>query len=128
MAALISHERRRTEHWNVTRHPDATSAWPQIIAATAWGHQPRYLIRDRDARFGGAFNARLRRIGIRPIVARMIGTIRRDRLDHLLILHERHLRHALGEYVVHYIAVRPTKHSPASRPPDRAPSPRRAAC
>ena len=77
-------------HRTVTRHPTAAWVWRQIIAATAWSHQPRYLIRDRDARFGSAFNARLHGIGIRPIVTpyrapqanaivkRSMGTIRRS--------------------------------------------------
>ena len=54
---------RQIEHWNVTRHPSAQWVWRQIIAAKPWGQQPRYLIRDRDARFGGDFNLRLRRTG-----------------------------------------------------------------
>ena len=87
---VVGHERRQIEHWNVTRHPSAQWVWRQVIAATPWGQQPRYLIRDRDSRFGGDFNRRLRRLGIAPIVTpfrapqanaiaeRLIGTIRRE--------------------------------------------------
>ena len=116
-------------HRTVTRHPTAAWVWRQIIAATAWSHQPRYLIRDRDARFGSAFNARLHGIGIRPIVTpyrapqanaivkRSMGTIRRECLDSLLVLHARHLRRVLREYSAYYNAVRPHQ-SLGGEPPD----------
>ena len=61
---VVSHERRRIEHWNVTDQPTAAWVWRQIIEATPWGRQPRLLIRDRDARFGTSLNARLRRLGV----------------------------------------------------------------
>ena len=126
---VIGHERRQIEHWNVTRHPSAQWVWRQIIAATPWGQQPLYLIRDRDARFGGDFNLRLRRLGIVPIVTPfrapqanaiaecVIGTIRRECLDHVIVLSERHLRRVLAEYVDYYNAVRPHQ-SLSAQPPE----------
>ncbi len=125
---IVGHERRRIEHWNVTRHPTANWVWRQIIATTPWGRQPRFLIRDRDARFGGDFNLRLRRLGIVPIVTpfrapqanaiaeRVIGTIRRECLDHIIVLSERHLRTVLAEYVSYYNAVRPHQSLAAETP------------
>ena len=61
---VISHDRRRIEHWNVTTHPTAAWVWRQVIAATPWGQQPRFLIRDPDTCYGAEFIARARRIGI----------------------------------------------------------------
>ena len=61
---FVSHSRRRIEHWDVTAHPTADWVWRQIIEATPWNTRPRFLLRDRDARLGASFNARLRAIGI----------------------------------------------------------------
>ena len=134
---VVNHERRRIEHWNVTEHPNASWVWRQFIAATPWGHQPRFLIRDRDARFGADFNRRLRRLGTVPIVTpfrapkanaiveRTIGTIRRECLDHVLVFGENHLRHVLREYVAYYNATRPHQSleaQPPSGPRPLAPS------
>ena len=116
---VISHDRRRIEHWNVTRHPRAAWIWQQLLEATAWGRQPRFLIRDRDRCFGGDFVARAAGIGITTILTpirapnanaiaeRVIGTLRRECLDHVIVMNEGHLRRVLGEYVQHYNAMRP---------------------
>ena len=126
---VVSHGRRRIERWNVTDHPTAAWVWRQIIEATPWGGQPRFLIRDRDARFGANFNARLRRLGVVPIltpfrapkanavVERAIGTIRRECLDYVLVFGETHLRHVLREYVAYYNATGPHQ-SLEAHPPD----------
>jgi putative transposase len=130
---VIDHERRRIRHWNVTEHPNATWIWRQLIAATPWGERPRFLIRDRDSSYGGTFIARARRIGIETVLTpvrapnanavaeRVIGTLRRECLDHVIPLGERHLRRVLSEYVEHYNAMRPHRtlalDSPAGRPP-----------
>ena len=106
---VISHDRRRIEHWNVTRHPTAPWIWQQLLEATGWGRQPRFLIRDRDRCFGGDFVARAAGIGITTILTpvrapnanaiaeRVIGTLRRECLDYLIVINERHLRSVLGE-------------------------------
>ena len=90
------HGRRRIRHWNVTEHPIAPWIWRQMIEATAWGQQPGFLIRDRDRSYGGDFIARARRIGIETILTpvrapnanaiaeRVIGTLRRECLDHVI--------------------------------------------
>ncbi|HJN91434.1 MAG TPA: integrase core domain-containing protein [Dehalococcoidia bacterium] len=116
---VISHDRRRIEHWNVTHHPRAAWIWQQVREATAWGHKPQFLIRDRDRCFGTDFVARAEGIGIATILTpvrapnanaiaeRVIGTLRRECLDHLIVINERHLRRVLGEYIQHYNAMRP---------------------
>jgi transposase InsO family protein len=129
---FIAHERRRIVHLNVTAHPTAEWVWRQLIAATPWGEQPRYLIHDRDRCYGGAFIPRAARIGIRTLLTpvrapkanaiaeRLVGTLRRECLDHLIVINERHLRALLAEYVAHYNAARPHRalalDSPDGRP------------
>jgi transposase InsO family protein len=86
----------------------------QITEAFPWNEAPRYLIRDQDAIYGTAVARRLRAMGIRdkPIAPgspwqngyaeRLIGTIRRECLDHLIVLGEAHLRRILGEFAAYY--------------------------
>ncbi len=126
---VVSHDRRRIEHWNVTRHPTAAWIWRQILEATPWGKRPRYLIRDRDASYGRDFIARAARLGIQTIITpvrapqanaiaeRCIGTVRRECLDHLIVINERHLRAVLREYVAYYNGHRPHR-SLGLEPPD----------
>ena len=116
---FVSHGRRRIEHFNVTRHPTATWVWRQVTEATPWGRRPRFLIRDRDRSYGGDFIARARRIGIKTVLTpvcapkanaiaeRVVGTLRRECVDHIIPLSERHLRAVLVEYVEYYNATRP---------------------
>jgi transposase InsO family protein len=116
---FISHGRREVVHLNVTAHPTAQWVWRQLIEATPWGRQPRYLLRDRDRAYGGDFVARARRIGIdvmltpiaspqaNAIAERLVGTLGRECLDHLIIVNERHLRAVLREFVRHYNETRP---------------------
>jgi putative transposase len=106
-------------HLNVTAHPTAAWAWRQLIEATPCGRQPRYLLRDRDAVYGGDFVPRARRLGLETLLSpvrapranaiaeRVIGTLRRECLDHLIVLNERHLRSVLREFVAYYNADRP---------------------
>ena len=65
---FISHARRRIVHFNVTAHPTAPWVWRQWLAATPWGQQPRYLIRDRDRSYGAAFMGKARAIGIKTVL------------------------------------------------------------
>ena len=116
---VVTHERRQLVHWNVTAHPTAPWVWQQIIEATPWNLRPRHLIRDRDMSYGGTFVPRAARLGIRTILTpvrapkanaiaeRVIGTLRRECLDHVIVLGERHLRGLLREYVGYYNATRP---------------------
>ena len=116
---VITHDRRTLTYWNVTRHPTAPWVWQQIREATPWGQHPRYLIRDRDAKFWGDFVVRTRGIGIETILTpfrapqanaiaeRVVGTLRRECFDHVIVLNERHLRRLLREYVDFYNTARP---------------------
>jgi hypothetical protein len=103
----------------VTAHPTAGWVWRQLIEATPWDRKPRYLIHDRDRVWGADFSPRLARLGIKslrtPIQApransvgeRWVRTIRRECLDHLIPLSERHLRRILAEFVDYYNHDRP---------------------
>ena len=116
---FITHGRRELVHLNVTAHPTAAWVWRQLIEATPWGRQPRYLLRDRDAVYGAEFVPRARRLGIRTLLSpvrapranaiaeRVVRTLRNECLDRLVILNERHLRAVLAEFVAYYNADRP---------------------
>jgi transposase InsO family protein len=116
---FIAHGRRELVHVNVTAHPTAAWVWRQLLEATPWGRQPRYLLRDRDAVYGGDFSERARRLGIETLLSpvrapranavaeRVIGTLRRECLDRLIVVNERHLRTILAEFVGYYNAQRP---------------------
>jgi transposase InsO family protein len=110
---------RRELVWsNVTRHPTAEWIAQQITEAFPWSEAPRYLIRDYDGIYGVTVRRRLRAMGIRdkPIalgspwqngyVERLIGTIRRECLDHLIVLGEGHLRRILRQYAAYYNGAR----------------------
>jgi transposase InsO family protein len=116
---FITHRRRELVHVNVTANPTAAWVWRQLIEATPWGNKPRHLLRDRDAVYGRDFQRRAQRIGIDSIVTpihapranaiaeRVIGTLRRECLDHLIILDEHHLISVLREFVAYYNRERP---------------------
>jgi transposase InsO family protein len=107
---IVRLARRELDWLNVTRHPTAERIAQQITGAFPWNEAPGYLIRDRDGIYGAAVRRRLRAMGIwdKPIAPgspwqngyaeRLIGTIRRECLDHLMVLGEAHLRRTLGEY------------------------------
>jgi len=110
---------RRNLVWiNVTPHPTADWIARQITEAFPWNEAPRYLIRDRDQVYGAAVRNRLRAMGIRdkPIAPgspwqngfaeRLIGSIRRECNDHLVVLGEAHLRRILTKYAVYYNELR----------------------
>jgi transposase InsO family protein len=111
---FIAHGRRELVHVKVTTNPTAAWVWRQLIEATPWGSKPRHLLRDRDAVYGRDFHQRARRIGIDAIATpihapkanavaeRVIGTLRRECLDHLLVLNERHLSSVLHEFVTYH--------------------------
>ena len=116
---FISHARRELVHVNVTASPTAAWIWRQLIAATPWGRTPRYLVRDRDAVYGRDFVGRARGLGVEAVLTpiqapranaiaeRVVGTLRRECLDHLVILNEPHLRAVLSEFVRYYNDARP---------------------
>jgi transposase InsO family protein len=118
-------------HFNVTDHPTAEWAAQQIIEAFPEDEAPRYLLRDRDGIYGEYFRQRVAGVGIEevltaprslfqnPFVERLIGSIRRECLDHVIILNEDHLRRMLQEYFDYYHNTRPhqslERNSPAPR-------------
>jgi transposase InsO family protein len=117
---ILSHDRRRIVHFNVTAHPTAAWTAQQIREAFPGDStEPRYLLRDRDGAYGDEFRRVVRAIDIReiltapqspwqnPYAERVIGSIRRECLDHLIILGERHLRSILSDYVNYYNVSRP---------------------
>ena len=114
-AFIIVRLDRRNLIWiNVTTNPTAEWIAPQITEAFPWNEAPQYLIRDRDCVYGRVVTRRLRAIGIRdkPIapsspwqngfVERLIGSIRREYVDHMIVLGEAHLRRILTKYATYY--------------------------
>jgi putative transposase len=116
---ILRHDRRALVHINVTDHPTAVWTTQQIIEAFPDDSAPRLLLRDRDAIYGAEFSRRVTRMGIRevltaprapwqnPFVERVIGSIRRECLDHCFILNEAHLRRLLRAYIAYYNTARP---------------------
>jgi transposase InsO family protein len=116
---VVSHGRRRLLWFAVTTHPTAEWLARQLVEAFPWDTAPRYLIRDNDAAYGQAFTNRIRTMGIRdrpiaprspwqnPYVERLIGTLRRECLDHVLIFGGRHLHRVLALY--RFITMRPAR-------------------
>jgi transposase InsO family protein len=115
---VLGHGRRQLLWFEVTRHPTAEWLARQITEAFPWASAPAYLLRDNDGAYGHAFIRQLRVMGIRdrPIspgspwqnghVERLIGTVRRECLDRMLIFGERHLRHVLASYAAYYNHLR----------------------
>jgi transposase InsO family protein len=111
---ILGNDRRRVVHFNVTDSPTAAWTGQQMIEAFPWETAPRFLVRDRDGIYGYDFVRRARSMGIEqavisprspwqnPYVERLIGSIRRECLDHTIVLNERHLRRVLVEYVRYY--------------------------
>jgi transposase InsO family protein len=110
----MGHGRRQILSVGVTAHPMSEWIANQLTAACGWDQAPRHLVRDRDGAYGEIFIRRVRSMGIRdrPISARspwqnayaerLIGSIRRECIDHIVIFCERHLRHVLLSYKDHY--------------------------
>jgi transposase InsO family protein len=129
---FIAHGRRGLAHFAVTSHPTAAWAWRRFIEATPWGTSPRHLIRDRDAAYGADSRERARRLGAETILTpiwapranaiaqRMVGSFRRECLDHLVAVNERHLRSVLGEFVRYYNRDRPHRTLSLENPHARA--------
>ena len=115
---IMGHARRQILWLGVTAHPTAEWIANQLTEACGWERSPGYLIRDRDACYGNVFIRRLRSLGIRdhPIsprspwqngyAERLIGSIRRECLDHVVVFGERHLRHVLSCYIDYYNVAR----------------------
>ena len=101
----------------MTHNPTAEWLARQITESFPWDTAPKYLIRDNDRAFGGAFKARVRAMGIRdrPIsfrspwqngyTERLIGSIRRECTDHLIAFNAEHFRRILVKYAIYYYAI-----------------------
>jgi transposase InsO family protein len=132
---ILRHQRRRLISLSVTTNPTAEWIAHQITEAFPWDEAPDYLIRDRDASYGQAVTKRLAAMGIRDHptaprspwqngqAERLIGSIRRECLDHAVVLGEAHLRRILGAYAGYYNDFRTHlslgKDSPGQRPIQR---------
>jgi transposase InsO family protein len=115
---IMGHGRRQILWFGVTAHPTAEWIANQLTEACGWEQIPRYLIRDRDRAYGEIFLRRVRSIGIRDrptsfrspwqnaYAERLIGSIRRECIDHVVVFGERHLRHVLLSYRGYYNTTR----------------------
>ena len=115
---IMGHGRRQILWFGVTEHPTAEWIANQLTQAYGWKQIPRYLIRDRDGAYGEMFVRRLRSMGIRDrptsprspwqngYAERLIGSIRRECTDHIVVFGERHLRHVLLSYMDYYNGTR----------------------
>ena len=111
---VLLHHRRKVVHFNVSGSPTAAWTAQQITEAFPHDSAPRFLLRDRDSIYGGEFRRRAKSIGIaevlttprspwqNPFAERVIGTIRRELLDHVIVLNEGHLRRRLRNYIRYY--------------------------
>ncbi len=133
---ILGHKRRRLLRFGVTADPTAEWLAQQILEAFPWDSAPSYLVRDRDSSYGQPFKKRLRSMGIRDrptaprspwqngYAERLIGSVRREFVDHVIVLGERHLRRIIGAYADYYNNVRTRlsldKGAPLDRPAQRA--------
>ena len=111
---VLRHEQRHVAHFTVTVTPTARWSGQQIVEAFPYEESPRFLIRDRDAIYGVDFRGRVKHIGIEevvtayrspwksPYVERLIGSIRRECLNHVIVFSEDHLRRILTAYFEYY--------------------------
>ncbi len=111
---VLLHHRRQVVHYNVAASPTAAWTAQQLVEAFLDDSAPRYLLRDRDSIYGGEFRRRVKGMRIaevltaprcpwqNPFAERVIGTIRRELLDHVIVLNEGHLRRRLRSYLRYY--------------------------
>jgi putative transposase len=115
---VLAHDRRRVIHFNVTEHPTAEWTAAQLVQAFPWNKAPRYLLRDRDSVYGDAFCAQAKCMEVTkvitafrspwqtPYVERLIGSIRREHLNHVVILNEMSLRRQMASCIDYYHGTR----------------------
>jgi len=129
---ILDHDRRRPIHFAVTSNPTAEWTARQLLEAFPWDNAPRYLVRDRDSIYGEKFCETAKWMGIREVLTaprspwqnayaeRLIGSIRRERLDHVLVFCEAGLRQTLKQYFAYYERCRThlslKKDAPVGRP------------
>jgi putative transposase len=127
---VLAHDRRRILSINVTSNPSAAWVANQVVQAFPWETAPRYLLRDRDGIYGACFRGRVQNLGVEevliaprspwqsPFVERVIGTLRRELLDHVIVLSEHHLRRLLRTFVAEYYHLSRTHLSLGKDSPD----------
>jgi transposase InsO family protein len=129
---VLSHNRRRVLHFNVVQRPSAGWAAQQLREAFAFTSPPKYLLRDRDGIYGLEFQCCAQALGLEeiwiaprspwqsPYVERLIGSARRECLDHVIVLNQAHLHRLLKSYFAYYHRSRThlglDKDAPDSRP------------
>src|SRR3989441_5794261 len=118
VVVMLTHSRRRLVHFNVTEHPTAEWTARQLLEACGLEEAPRYVIRDRDQVYGERFSRQAKTLDIREAVIaprspwqnayaeRVIGSIRRECLDHVVVMGERHLLGIRSKYVDYYNGTR----------------------
>jgi putative transposase len=111
---VLAHDHRRIVHVNLTAHPTAEWTAQQLRDAFPWNQVPRYLLHDRDQIFGPTFQTAVETLGIndvpcaphspwqRAYVERVIGSIRRECLDHVIVFNEASLRRTLTSFMAYY--------------------------
>jgi putative transposase len=111
---VLAQERRRVVHFHITEHPTTQWTAQQIVEACSWGTSPRYLLRDRDSIYSTVFQRRVEHLGMEEVkiaphspwqnsyAERVIGSIRRECLNEVIVLNERHLRRVLQSYMHYY--------------------------
>ncbi|MCP3889888.1 MAG: transposase [Desulfobulbaceae bacterium] len=111
---ILCHNRRKVVHFNVSSNPTAKWTAQQVVEAFPWDMAPKYLMRDRDAIYGVFFRNRVKNMGIKevisapqspwqnPFVERIIGSIRRECTDHVIVLNQGHLKNILCAYFEYY--------------------------
>jgi transposase InsO family protein len=129
---VLRHDRRELLHLNVTDHPTADWTARQILQTFPEETAPRYMLRDRDTIYGESFTRCIASMGIREVliaprapwqnafVERVIGSSRRECLDHVIILNEAHLCRVLRAYLAYYNTTRPHQSLDNNSPQPRA--------
>jgi len=114
---VFEHGRRRVVHFATTCHPTMQWVIQQLRNATPFGSQPRFLFRDNDGIYGKGVSLFLESSGIRevrtalrspwqsPYIERFIGTLRRELLDHVVVLNRHHLERLLNEFIAEYYHI-----------------------
>ena len=132
---VVTHHRRRIVHFSTTESPTAEWTAQQVVNAFPYDTAPKYLLRDRDSIYGDVFVRRVERMGIEqkliaprcpwqnPYAERLIGSIRRECLDRVVVFSEQHLREVFQAYVEYCENVRPHRSLEHDSPIPRAVEP-----
>jgi len=111
---VLAHDRRKVVHFSVTESPTAVWTGQELVNAFPYMTAPRFLLRDRDGIYGKEFRRRVAGLGMKeiliaprspwqnPYVERLIGTLRRECLDHVIVMNEQHLRRVIRDYLDYY--------------------------